>query len=365
MILQDNIIKEYLRNVYFITGTPCGGKTTISRALGEKYGIPVYDIDEQFPFHQAISDSEHQPNMNKQFRDADEFFGRSVEEYKAWLLGNLKEQLDFIILDLIKLSQNGRVICDCHLTMEQIEQLSDPSRAAFMITDPTDLVETYCDRPDHQDFSDFIHSATDYEKAKKTCTQTLYELNMEKYQEIKRSNFFWLERDYNRSVADTVALVEKHFGWHKLQDFEIVKVEKGTQLADELLSFVKDSSWDEVKDHISEMITNWNFSDWEAMFVAREGGRIIGMTSVLKEDYYPLPEYYPWVSCVYVSEEYRGQRVSEKLISHANVYLMEQGFKKSYIPSEFTGLYERYGYHYIKEITNYGGTTDHLYAKEL
>ena len=62
---------------------------------------------------------------------------------------------------------------------------------------------------------------------------------------------------------------------------------------------------------------------------------------------------------------YRGQRVSEKLISHANVYLMEQGFKKSYIPSEFTGLYERYGYHYIKEITNYGGTTDHLYAKEL
>ena len=55
MVFQDNVIKEYLKNVYFITGTPCGGKTTVSRALGEKYKIPVYDIDEQFPSHQAIS----------------------------------------------------------------------------------------------------------------------------------------------------------------------------------------------------------------------------------------------------------------------------------------------------------------------
>ena len=213
MVFQDNIIKGYLSNVYFITGTPCGGKTTVSRALGKKYGLPVYDIDEMFPTYQGIADEAHQPNMLKEFRDADEFFGRSVEEYKAWLMGNLREQLDFIILDLIKLSQKGKVICDCHFTMDQIKQFSDSSRVAFMITDPSDLVETYCDRPDHQDFSDFIHSATDYEKAKRLCTQTLYELNMEPYNDIKNSEFFWLERDTLRSVNDTVAIVEKHFGW--------------------------------------------------------------------------------------------------------------------------------------------------------
>lgn len=37
MILQDNVIKEYLKNVYFITGTPCGGKTTISRELAKRH----------------------------------------------------------------------------------------------------------------------------------------------------------------------------------------------------------------------------------------------------------------------------------------------------------------------------------------
>ena len=37
MNLQDNILKEYLKNVFFVTGTPCGGKTTVSKALGEKF----------------------------------------------------------------------------------------------------------------------------------------------------------------------------------------------------------------------------------------------------------------------------------------------------------------------------------------
>ena len=36
-----------------------------------------------------------------------------------------------------------------------------------------------------------------------------------------------------------------------------------------------------------------------------------------------------------------------------------------YIPSEYVGLYERYGYSYVKDIVNYDGLTDHLYEKEL
>ena len=210
MIFQDNIIKEYLKNVYFITGTPCGGKTTVSKALGKKYGIKVYDIDEHFPEHQEKSNAKYQPAMNKFFKDADEFFGRSVEEYKDWLLKNTREQLDFVLLDLIRLSKDTKIICDCHLSVEQAEMISDPSRVVFMIKEPTELVEDYCNRPDHQDFSDFIHSATDYEKAKETCNKTLFALNSGNYKQIKNSNYFWLERSLKRSVEETVGIVEKH-----------------------------------------------------------------------------------------------------------------------------------------------------------
>ena len=365
MILQDNVIKAYLKNVYFITGTPCGGKTTISRALGKKHNIPVYDIDEQFAIHQRMSDKAFQPAMNQDFADADAFFGRSVEEYRNWLLQNTREQLDFVLLDLIRLSQNGRILCDCHLTVEEAEKITDPSKIVFMLKEPRDLVDDYCNRPDHQGFSDFIHSTTNFEKAKTVCNETLRTLNEKRYNDIKNSRYFWLERDNDRSVEETVKLVEQHFGWELPDDLRIVKVEKDTELAKSLLEFVENCSWLDAKAHIAQMIRTWAFTDWEAMFAAVKGGKIVGMTSLMKTDYYPLPEIFSWVSCVFVSEDCRGQRISEKLIDHANRYAKAHGFARSYIPTEYVGLYEHYGYHYLKDIVNYGGGVDHLFVKEL
>ena len=212
MIVQDNVLKEYLKNVYFITGTPCGGKTTISRALGDKYGFHIYDVDEEFLRHKQISTPDRQPAMNTEFPNADTFFGRTVDEYRAWLLANTREQLDFILLDLIRLSQAAPVLCDCHLTIEEAECLTDPKRIVFLIKEPSRLVDDYCNRPDHQGFRDFLYRATDVEAAKNTCNTTLQSINTKRYTEIKNSNYFWLERTDNSTVADTLSQVERYFG---------------------------------------------------------------------------------------------------------------------------------------------------------
>lgn len=211
MIFQDNVMKEYLKNVYFITGTPCGGKTTLSHALAQKYGFELFDIDERFEEHKKISDPLFQPAMNTSFKSADEFFGRTVEEYKNWLLKNTREQLEFVLLDLIRLSENKRVLCDCHLTVAQALAFSEPARVVFLIKDPSNLVDEYGNRPDHQGFFQYLNSATDIEKAKQTVNTTLYELNADRIEEIKRSPFFWIERTTDSTVEDTVASVEKHF----------------------------------------------------------------------------------------------------------------------------------------------------------
>lgn len=212
MIFQDNVIKEYLKNVYFISGTPCGGKTTISRELAKRHNLLVYDIDEQFANHKKISNAVFQPSMNKGFKDADEFFGRTVEEYKEWLIHNTREQLDFVFLDLIRLSQDKKVLCDCHLTVEEAEKYTEAHRIVFLIKEPSNLVEDYCNRPDHQGFSDFINSASDIEKAKATCNATLKMLNKKKYDAIKGSNYLWIERTPGSTVEKTISRVEQHFG---------------------------------------------------------------------------------------------------------------------------------------------------------
>jgi len=146
---------------------------------------------------------------------------------------------------------------------------------------------------------------------------------------------------------------------------KIRKVDRDTELAEKLLTFVENCSWIEVRDHTAETIRRWTFTDWETMFAAVEDGKIVGMAAVLKEDYYPLKHIFPWVSCIFVTEEARRRGICGKLIDHANAYLKEQGFERSYIPSPLSGVYERYGYTRIGDIVNYNGDTDGLFEKTL
>lgn len=60
-------------------------------------------------------------------------------------------------------------------------------------------------------------------------------------------------------------------------------------------------------------------------------GQIAEMASIMKTDIHYLK--YPWVSSISVAEDYRGHRISEKLIDFANEY----GFTRTYIPSKHIG----------------------------
>jgi len=150
-----------------------------------------------------------------------------------------------------------------------------------------------------------------------------------------------------------------------METIELLKVDKGTPTANDLLNFVKNFSWLDVKEHTVRVLENWEFEEWETPFVAMVNGQIVGMITIMKSDYYPLPEIFPWISTLFVSEEYRGNRISGKLIDFANHYAKEIGFDKTYIPTEHIGLYETFGYRYVKDIVNYGNGIDRLYVKEL
>lgn len=150
-----------------------------------------------------------------------------------------------------------------------------------------------------------------------------------------------------------------------MEAVKIQKVEKGTRLADDLLHFAENFSWLDVKEHTVSMLKNWEFEEWETPFAAVIDGQIVGMATIMKSDYYPLPEIFPWISTVFVTEAYRGNRISGMLIDCANQYAREMGFTRTYIPTEIVGLYEKYGYRYMKDIINYGNGVDRLYVKEL
>lgn len=145
----------------------------------------------------------------------------------------------------------------------------------------------------------------------------------------------------------------------------IKRVDENSELKKDLIKFIKNFSWVEVKEHALDVVVNWKFEDWETPFVAIIDGKIVGMVEIMKTDYYPIIDIFPWITCVFVTEEYRGNRISEMMIDFANEYAKELGFKRTYIPTDIVGLYEKFGYFYIKDIVNYGNGIDRLYVKEL
>lgn len=212
MNIQNNILKQYLKNVYFVCGTACGGKSTLSRELAKKHSFLLYNADESFERHREMSDPAVQWAMNSHFASADEFFGRSEEDYLKWLNHSSREQLDFALLDLIRLSEKRKVVCDAHFTPEQIKALTEPERVLFLIKEPSNLIDDYCGRPDHEGFTRFINSASDPAAAKRRCNAVLERLNRAVYDSIKRSGCFYIERNASSTVERTLKTAEEHFG---------------------------------------------------------------------------------------------------------------------------------------------------------
>lgn len=65
MNIADNILKHHLKNVYVITGQACGGKSTVSKYLADKYDLILLDWDKQFASYQALVDPRYQPAMRR------------------------------------------------------------------------------------------------------------------------------------------------------------------------------------------------------------------------------------------------------------------------------------------------------------
>lgn len=149
-----------------------------------------------------------------------------------------------------------------------------------------------------------------------------------------------------------------------MQDITVCRATPGTPLWRSLADYAENCSW-VAGPHLAGMLREGRFSGWEAPFAALLDGSVIGYCTFLKTDYYPDNRYWPWISSIFVDEEYRGQGVCGMLISAAIEYARSCGFKTVYIPSDMVGFYERYGFRKIDELTNYGGDVDNIFARDI
>lgn len=137
-----------------------------------------------------------------------------------------------------------------------------------------------------------------------------------------------------------------------------------------------DPLWNKVRDYanncswragqsLANAMDNNLFTEWERVIVALDQQKICGYCTVAKTDCIPDLCYTPFIGYLFVDEEYRGNRLSQKLIQYAMNYLKSVGFDRVHLISDHDNLYEKYGFEIIDRKTAPWGSTEKIYMQKL
>lgn len=217
MIFQDNIIKAQLKNVYFINGTAYAGKSTMVKLLADKYnGIACEEN-----YHDALLpelDSKVFPCLTytRDLQDWHDFVRRTPDEYETWINGVSKECEILELRILEKLCTEGKpVFVDTNISIETLKKISDYNHVLIMLAEPDISVNLFFNRPDKE--KQFLYrllmEEDDPTSALENFRQCLARINSrENYEAFLHSGFRVILRDEDRSIDETLSLVENEFG---------------------------------------------------------------------------------------------------------------------------------------------------------
>ena len=220
MKIENNILKHYLKNVYFITGTAYAGKSTAVRMLAKQYGVIECGENYHMAVSEAVATPDTHPDLcyNRQLTDWREFVMRTPAEYERRIYAVGREAAEFEVAHLIAISQNQKVIVDTNIPVDVLHEISDYDHVAVLLSPQSMSVERFFDRddPDKQFLLRVIDSCDDPAAVMENYRQGLARINSQAhYDEYANSGFFTLvrensDRDTRQEVCDRLA---KHFGW--------------------------------------------------------------------------------------------------------------------------------------------------------
>ena len=206
-------------NVYFFNGTAYAGKSTMVKRLAEKYsGIAC---EENYHDQIPIQNWDEFPNLRytHDLQDWHDFVRRTPDEYEAWINGVSKECEKLELQFLSTLQADGRpVFVDTNICVETLKEISDENHVLIMLADPGISVKRFFERPDRE--KQFLYrllmEEPDPAAAMENFRQCLARINsQENYNALLSCGFKVLLRDENRTVEQTMALVEEALGLNK------------------------------------------------------------------------------------------------------------------------------------------------------
>ncbi|BCN30845.1 hypothetical protein [Anaeromicropila herbilytica] len=120
--------------IYWIGGSTCAGKTSISNILAAKYGFTVYHCDDYLGKHIDQSDAQKHPNLNKKVSFND-ILSMKVKEYLKWNVDVFCEEFEMILEDLDKLDDGKPILVEGINLLPKLirDQITDDDHAVWLV----------------------------------------------------------------------------------------------------------------------------------------------------------------------------------------------------------------------------------------
>lgn len=218
MHIENNVIKYYLRNAMFITGTAYAGKSTMCKMLAEKYDL--YHCEENYNSDTIFSviTEENQPNLSYFGLKSswEEFLNRSPEVYDSWIRGNSRELISFEIAEIIRVAADQKVIVDTNIPVSVLKQIADYKQIAVMLTSVEISVDKFFDRsdPEKQFLLNEISKCSDPEKTMENFRACTLYGSKRMYDELVDCGCFTIHRENLDTDPrwENLKLLTEHFG---------------------------------------------------------------------------------------------------------------------------------------------------------
>lgn len=201
-------------DIYYIIGTAYAGKSTMVKLLAQKYdGIACEENYHDSMVDEKL-DKEEFPCLcyTRDLQDWREFIRRTPDEYATWIDGVAREceVLELKILEELK-KQERKIFVDTNISIQTLKKISDTDHVLVMLSDQMVSVNRFFERPDRE--KQFLYQLLMQEPNPNAAMANFREMltrvnSKEKYDRFLHSGFRVLLRDDNRTVNETLEIVE-------------------------------------------------------------------------------------------------------------------------------------------------------------
>lgn len=97
-------------------------------------------------------------------------------------------------------------------------------------------------------------------------------------------------------------------------------------------------------------------------FWLTSGDEIVGCYGLIVNDFISRHYLWPWLCCLYVAPEHRGQRLSGRLLEHAGQWLAASPYASLYLTTDHDGFYEQFGWRRLADGYDPSGQPSRIYG---